>query len=153
MKTEHIILGVIVQSDLKWLSQCQEMLRWSTSTIWAIRRMKALGVSKAKLVELWNSEGRVQLEYTCPVWRSSLTMAQSSLLDRAQRVGMAAITGSWEPSHTKQLLGLGLDRLRPRMTHICKRFAERTARDSHHTDMSTAVQKNTRGGVQGSQYL
>ena len=70
-----------------------------------------------KLVEFWKSEGRVQLEYTCPVWHSSLTVAQTG--------PMAAITVWWGPSHTKQLLELGLDRLGPRRTLICKRFAER----------------------------
>ena len=86
------------------------MVRRATSTTWAIRRMKALGVSEVKLTEFWKSEGRVHLEYACPVWHSSLTTAQSSSLDRAQRVAMAAITGRWEPSHTLQLLELGLPR-------------------------------------------
>ena len=80
-------------------------------------------------------------------------MAQSSSLDRAQRVAMAAITGRWAPSHTQQLLELGLDRFGPRRTLICKRFAERTARDSRHTNMFTAVQTNTRRGAEGSHYL
>ena len=37
-----------------------------------------------------------------------------------------------EPSHTQHLLELGLNRLGPRRDLICKRFAERTARNSHH---------------------
>ena len=69
---------MVVQSDLKWQSQCQEMVRRATSTTWAIRRMKALGVSAVRLTEFWKSEGRVHLEYACPVWHSSLTAAQSS---------------------------------------------------------------------------
>ena len=86
------------------------------------------------------------LEYACPVWHSSLTAAQSSSLDRAQRVAMAAITGRWEPSHTQQLLDLGLDRLKPRRDLLCKRFAERTAQSSRHADLFTRVQTNTRMG-------
>ena len=152
VKKEHTILGVIVQSDLKWQSQCQEMVRRATSSIWAIRRMKALGVSAVKLTEFWKSEGRVHLEYACPVWHSSLTAAQSSSLDRAQRVAMAAITGRWEPSHTLQLQQLGLDRLGPRRDRISKRFAERTARNSRHQDMFTPIQTNTRRGALGTRY-
>ena len=152
VKKEHTILGVVVQSDLKWQSQCQEMVRRATSTTWAIRRMKALGVSEVKLTEFWKSEGRVHLEYACPVWHSSLTAAQSRLLDRAQRVAMAAITGRWEPSHTQQLLELGLDRLGPRRDLICERFAKRTARNSRHQDMFTPIETNTRRGAQGTRY-
>ena len=72
VKQELRILGVMVQSDLRWQSQCEEMVRRATSTIWAIRRMKALGVREAALVQFWKSEGRVHLEYACPVWHSSL---------------------------------------------------------------------------------
>ena len=32
VKKEHTILGVVVQSDLKWQSHCQEMVRRATST-------------------------------------------------------------------------------------------------------------------------
>ena len=133
-------------------AQCQEMVRRATNCTWAIRRMKALGVSQDKLTQFWKSEGRVMLEYACPVWHSSLTAAQSRSLDRAQRVAMAAITGRWEPSHTQQLLELGLDRLGARRDRICKRFAERTARSSRHQDMFTPIQTNTRRGAQGTRY-
>ena len=146
VKRELRILGVMVQSDLGWSAQCQEMVRRATNCTWAIRRMKTLGVSQDKLTQFWKSEGRVMLEYACPVWHSSLTVAQSRSLDRAQRVAMAAITGRWEPSHTQQLLELGLDRLGPRRDLLCKRFAERTAQSSRHSDLFTRVQTNTRRG-------
>ena len=136
VKTEHKILGVMVQSSLKWDSQCTEMVRKATNCTWVIRRMKSLGVRQSLLVEYWKSEGRVMLEYACPVWHSGLTVAQSRSLDRAQRVAMAAITGRWERSHSAQLRELGLERLELRRQQICKRFAERTAKDSRHQDIS-----------------
>ena len=49
VKKELKILGVMVQSDLGWSAQCQEMVRRATNCTWAIRRMKALGVSQDKL--------------------------------------------------------------------------------------------------------
>ena len=128
------------------------VVRRATSTTLAIRRMKALGVSEVKLTVFWKSEGRVHLEYACPVWHSSLTAAQSKSLDRAQQVTMAAITGRWLPSHTQQLLDLGLDRLGPRRDLLCKRFAERTARDSRHKDLFNPIKTNTRMGTQGTRY-
>ena len=81
-----------------------------------------MGVSEATMVDYWKCEGRVMLEYGCPVWHSGLTTAQSHSLDRAQRVAMAAITGKWEPSHTRQLAELGLEQLSARRTRICKTF-------------------------------
>ena len=131
------ILGVLVQDDLRWLAQIEEMVRRATNTTWVLRRMKALGVSQKTLVEYWKSEGRVHLELACPVWHCGLTGAQSQALDRAQRVAMAAITGQWEPSHSCQLEQLGLERLKPRREKLCRTFAEKTATRSRHTDMFT----------------
>ena len=139
VKTQHPILGIIVQDDLRWQAQCEEMVMRATRCTWAIRRMRAMGVPQSSLVEYWKSEGRVMLEYGCPVWHSGLTVTQSRSLDRAQRVAMAAITGRWEPSHTKQLEDLGLERLASRRTKLCERFGRRTATSSRHMDMFTPM--------------
>ena len=93
------------------------------------------GVDQDTLVIYWKSEGRVHLELACQVWSSSLTVAQSHDLDRAQRMAMAAIAGRWEPSHSRQLLELGLERLAPRRLRLCKVWAQRTAHDSRHHDL------------------
>ena len=152
VKREQRILGIIVQDSLRWESQCQEMIKKATNTTWAIRRMKSLGVPESTLVDFWRSEGRVHLEYACPVWHSSLTIAQSRSLDRAQRVAMAAITGRWEASHSLQLSQLGLEKLHTRREIICKRFAYRTATNSRHKDLFIPLSTNTRRETSGSYY-
>ena len=73
------ILGVQVQSNLRWDSQVLQMVTRASKTIWVLRRMKLLGVDKHTLVEYWKSEGRVHLEMGCPVWHSSLTMAHGEV--------------------------------------------------------------------------
>ena len=109
VRKTHRILGVLIQDDLKYEAQTKEMVRRAAQTTWVLRRMQSLGVNQGTLVNYWKAEGRVHLELACPVWNSSLTVAQSQ--DRAQRMAMAAIAGRWEPSHTRQLLELGLERL------------------------------------------
>jgi hypothetical protein len=152
VKTQHRILGIIVQDDLRWQAQCEEMVTRATRCTWAIRRMRAMGVPQASLVEYWKSEGRVMLEYGCPVWHSGLTVTQSRSLDRAQRVAMAAITGHWEPSHTRQLEDLGLERLALRRSKLCERFARRTATNSRHMDMFTPMVSLQRKAKHGKKY-
>ena len=139
VKKVHWILGIMVQDDLKWQTQCEEMMKKATSTTWALRRMRAMGVPEATMVDYWKSEGRAMLRYGCPVWHSGLTTAQSHSLDRAQQVAMTAITGKWEPSHTRQLAELGLERLSARRTRICKTFGQRTATNSRQMDVFTPV--------------
>ena len=135
LKKTHRILGILIQDDLKFEAQTKEMVRRAAQTTWAIRRMKALGVDQDTLVTYWKSEGRVHLELACPMWSSSLTVAQSQDLDRAQRMAMAAIAGRWEPSHSRQLLELGLERLAPRRQRLCAVWAHATAQDSRHQDL------------------
>jgi hypothetical protein len=129
------ILGVQVQSDLRWDAQVQQMIGRATKTIWVLRRMKSLKVDEATLVAFWKSEGRVHLEMAAPIWHSSITEAQSRALSRVQRVAMAAITGRWDPSHSGQLRRLGLEPLPERRDRLCKRFAKRTATKSRHQDL------------------
>ena len=62
---------------------------------------------------------------------------------------MAAISGRWEPSHTQQLLELGLDRLGDRRDRICKRFSRRSAHNSRHQDLFQPLESVTRRGSQG----
>ena len=129
------ILGLMVQSNLGWDSQINQMVGRANKTTWALRRMKSLGVDTQTLVEYWKAEGRVHLEFACPVWHSSITKAQRQSLERSQRVAMAAIVGFWEPSLTQQLQVLGLDRLDVRRETISRRFARSTATRSRHSDI------------------
>ena len=50
-------------------------------------------------------------------------------------MAMAAIAGRWEPSHSRQLLELGLERLAPRRQRLCAVWAQKTAQDSRHQDL------------------
>ena len=136
------ILGIQVQANLRWDAQVTQMISRASKTIWALRRMKALGVDTKTLVQYWKSEGRVHLEMACPVWHSSITLAQSRCLERSQRVAMAAIAGHWAPSLTDQLAELGLTRLDARREKICARFALSTATRSRHRDIFVAAQAN-----------
>ena len=66
VKKVHRILGVLVQDDLRWQSQVEEIVKRATKTTWVLRRMRALGVDQATLVAYWKAEGRVYLELACP---------------------------------------------------------------------------------------
>ena len=152
-KKETTILGVKIQTSLRWDSQVQHMVNKASKTVWTLRRMKALGVDIPTLTQFWRTEGRVHLEFAAPLWHSSLTVAQSRALARAQRVAMAAITGRWHRSHSEQLADLALEPLDTRRIRLCRRFAERTATRSRHTDLfsleAAGVTVRTRRGERG----
>ena len=128
MKTTKI-LGIQVQSDLRWGTQVEQMIARASKTAWVLRRMRSLGVDKKTLVSFWKSVGRVHLETAAPVWHSSLTLAKKKSLERCQRVAMAAIVGYWAPSLT------GLERLADRREKLCARFAAATVTKPRYKDI------------------
>jgi hypothetical protein len=75
-------------------------------------------------------------------WSYQYCIYQSRALSRAQRVAMAAITGSWDRSHSGQLRRLSLEPLPERRTRLCRRWARRTATGakSRHQDLFEVVQ-------------
>ena len=153
-RTTLKILGIQIQSNLRWNEQVNQMISRASKTSWVIRRMRTLGVDKWTLVEYWKTEGRVHLEMACPVWHSSLTLAQARSLERCQRVAMAAIVGHWALSLTDQLQELGLERLDSRRIQICKRFAYTTSTKSRHKDIfPLAVTSHPRPGKASRQYV
>ena len=155
VKKFHRIFGIKLQDDLRWQSQVEEMVRRAIRTTWVLRRMQAFGVDQGSLVAYWKAElgkGRVHLELACPVWHSGLTNAQSRDLDRAQQVDMAAITGMGEPSHSRQLQDLGLEKLAARRTKLCSTFSKRTADDSRHMDIFTLSGAPVRPGKAARPY-
>ena len=148
------ILGIQVQSDLRWQAQVNQMISRASKATWVLRRMRTLGVDKKTLVEFWRSEGRVHLEMAVPVWHSSLTLAQRRSLDRCQRVAMAAIVGHWAPSLTEQLSELGLERLNDRRDRLCARFAVATIAKSRHKDIfKVANTNNPRPGKRSRKFV
>ena len=51
------ILGIQVQSDLRWQSQVKQMISRASKTTWVLRRMRTLGVDRKTLVDFWKTEG------------------------------------------------------------------------------------------------
>ena len=59
------ILGIQIQSNLRWDSQIMNMISRASKTVWVLRQMRALGVDRLTLVQFWKAEGRVHLEMAC----------------------------------------------------------------------------------------
>ena len=62
------LLGVIIQSDLKWSKNTEYMTKKAYKRLWMIRRLKNLGAKIAELIDLYIKKIRCVLEYAVPVW-------------------------------------------------------------------------------------
>ena len=134
----HKVLGLLVQDDLRWGAQVEQMVRKASKKIWLLRRMRNLAVDENTIARYWKSEGLCHLEYCSPVYSGALTKKQEQDLARVHRRAVAAITGAHtrgeEFSAACDRLGLESD-LSQRRLRLARRFAKRTADSSRHQDL------------------
>ena len=73
IKEKLRILGVIFTPNLKWDENTEFICKKAYNKMWAMRRIKFLGLDEFTLLDFYMKEVRVHLELAVPVWHSGLT--------------------------------------------------------------------------------
>ena len=130
------ILGVILTPNLKWVENTEFICKKAYSKIWAMRRMKSLGLDPFTILDYYMKEVRVHLELAVPVWHSGLTIKLSADIERVQRVAVGIIVDLPQFHYMQTCSMLGLKPLYIRRLELCQRFALKTsAPSSRHSDL------------------
>ena len=87
------ILGVYVSSDLKWTHHVDMICSKVSSRMHFLKQLKRAGAPIQDLLCFYTTVIRPVMEYACPVWHSSLTLAQSNALEAQQRRALHIIYG------------------------------------------------------------
>ena len=74
------ILGTIVNNQLTWDDNCNDLIRKINSRMQLIRGIQSFGATQEELVHLWKIFCRSILEQSCVVWGPSLTQENSNNL-------------------------------------------------------------------------
>ena len=136
VKDELKILGVIITPNLKWDVNTETICKKAYSKLWAMRRIKSLGLDEFTLLDFYFKEVRVHLELAVPVWHSSLTLRLTADIERVQRVALCIMLGQTVSHYTQTCTLLGIKPLYVRHEELCIRFALKTADpESRHSDM------------------
>jgi hypothetical protein len=72
------LLGVHVSDNLKWSHRIETVCSKAASRLHFLRLLARSGASSGDLICFYTSIVRPIMEYACPVWHSSLTVAQST---------------------------------------------------------------------------
>ena len=126
------LLGVIVRSDLKWCSNTEDITKKGFKRLWMLRRLKALGATQKRLVDVLVKQVRSLLEIAVPVWHSGLTVAESKDIERVQKAGLQVILGPRYKNYENALAKCGLKTLNQRRVELCTRFAKKSAKHEKH---------------------
>ena len=117
------LLGLIVRSDLKWISNTKNMVRKANQRLWMIKRLKNLGAMQIDLVDVFVKQIRSVVEFGVPVWHSSITHMERNEIERVQKSFCKILLGDKYVSYSQSLSILKLETLETRRKNSSLRFA------------------------------
>ncbi|KAI8516814.1 hypothetical protein Bbelb_053950, partial [Branchiostoma belcheri] len=117
------ILGVFLQSNLRWNSHVDSICCKSSQRLFLLRKLKHFHISSEDLVTVYVSYIRPVLEYAAPVWHSGLTTELSNKVEKIQRRAVRIIMSAKYTSYTEGWSYLGLPTLQSRRLLLTVNFA------------------------------
>ena len=119
------LLGIKIQSDLKWNTNTDDMCSKAYSRIWMLRRLKTNGADVEDLVDVYTKQVRCVLELAVSVWTAGLTSTQKAQIERVQKTACAVILGSYYDDYSSALIDLKLSTLMKRRIDLCITFGKK----------------------------
>ena len=119
------LLGVKIQSDLKWNDNTDYICQKGYARLWMLRRLKGLGATELELLDVYEKQVRSVLELAVPVWQPALTQGQSKQIERVQRSAFYVILGKRYENYGNALTLLEMETLETRRIKLCKKFARK----------------------------
>ena len=124
---EMKIVGFILRSDLKTISNTNYIIGKAYGRMWVLRRLKALGASRARLIDVLQKQVLSVLQLAVPAWDCFLTCQERADLERVLKTGLRIIWGHNYTTFEDVLLQSKLRTLQETRTHIVRKFVRKTA--------------------------
>ena len=118
------LLGVEIQSNLRWNLNTDYICTIAYSRIWMLRRLKAHGATTSELVDVYAKQVRCVLELAVAVWSPGITAGQVTQIERVQKTACAVILGDSYLQYSNALTMLNLKSLKERRMDLCLKFAK-----------------------------
>ena len=117
------MLGLTIRSDMKWVSNTENMVKKANKRLWLLRRLKYFGANNKQLVEVYTKQIRSILELAAPAWQGSITQSEKQDLERIQKSACHIILGHSYLSYNNALKTLNLETLDSRRHRLTLNFA------------------------------
>ena len=93
------IVGFQLRSDLKTISNTRYMIKKAYSRMWILRRLKALGAKRHRLIDVLQKQVLIVLTLGVPAWDCMLTEQERTDLTRVLKTGLRIIWGANYTTH------------------------------------------------------
>ncbi|KAI8511319.1 hypothetical protein Bbelb_104190 [Branchiostoma belcheri] len=117
------ILGLRLQSDLRWNEQVNHMSANAARKLFILKRLRKFNLSQNELLIIYTAYIRPLMEYAVPVWSPGLSKQQVDQLERIQRRACRIIMGPAYTGYASSLEHLKLTTLAERRETLCLNFA------------------------------
>ena len=119
------LLGLTFRSDMRWVSNTENMVKKANKRLWLLRRLRSLGANQDQLLEVYTRQIRCIVELAVPAWQGSITNSEKQDLERTQKSACHIILGESYLSYSNALKTLNLDTLESRRVKLTLNFALR----------------------------
>ena len=140
---EMRILGLIIRSDLKWTSNTEQITIKAFKRLWVLRRLKALGASQSRLLDVYCKQVRSVMELAVPAWHPGLTVSDALDIERVQKASLQIILGTSYTGYAAALDYFELDTLEGRRVALCEKFGKKAAKNDKHCNWFKPNRKKT----------
>ena len=117
------LLGIIIRSDLSWISITNALVSKGYKRLWMLRNLKNYSATEEHLLDVFIKQVRSILELNGPVWHPGITQKESRLIEIVQHTAIAIIRREKCTSYSKYLKHLKLEKLEVRQKQLCLKFA------------------------------
>ena len=117
------LLGTIISDDLSWDLNTKSIVQKANARMELLRRVASFGASVEDLKTIYILFVRSHLEQSATVWHSSLTIENSTDLERVQKSAVKIILGNLYNGYENSLLKLKMEKLVDRRKQLCLNFA------------------------------
>ena len=129
---EMRVLGVTLQSDMKWGSNTESMVSRANRKLWILRRLKGSGAREEDLVDIYIKQVRSLLEFAVPAWNGGISQAQQVDIERVQKCALHIILDDEYFSYKNAIYSLHLESLVKRREKLCLNFALKAEKHPKH---------------------
>ena len=130
--THARLLGVIIESNLKWAKNTEHIFSKAASKLWLLRRLKKYDLEEEILKDFYIKEIRSLVEFAVPVWSSGINLQQSKAIEKIQKFSLAIIFNNWTWPYFVKCTLLNLEPLFIRRNQIALSFGQRMAKSQRH---------------------
>ena len=88
---EHKILGHIIRSDMRSISNTKNICKKAYTRMWFLRRLSSLGCPQNELIEVLKQQIVSVCEVGVPFWAPMITVSESNMLERCLKTGLHII--------------------------------------------------------------